>query len=46
MVNVKIFTIKNIEKHFYVYKNEIKHPRGYADQGLVCFYCTCGEDNF
>ena len=32
---LRIFTINDVEKNFYVYKNESKHPRGCADQGLV-----------
>lgn len=34
-----IFTIKDVEKNFYVYKkNESKHPRSCADQDLVGYY--------
>ena len=35
---LRIYTINDVEKNLYVYKNENKHPSGCADKVLVYLF--------
>ena len=37
---LRIFTVNNVEKNFYVYKNKSKRQPGCADQVLVSVICV------